>query len=76
MVTVKFPEGYQQPDEGSESLIGCDGNAYAIMGHVTRKLRRAGNRSPILDEYRRQATSGDYDELLTCSMMWLDGVEG
>lgn len=48
-----------------------DGNAYAIMGAVTKALRRAGLADKI-DEYRTKAMSGDYDNLLAVSVEYVD----
>ncbi len=70
-----FSEEYVQPDDGSESLIGVDGDAFAIMSHVTRTLKRAGNSRSVCDEYRKLAMSGDYNHLLAISMAYLDGDE-
>ena len=70
-----FPDEYIAPEEGSESLIGVDSNAGAIMGHVTRTLRRAGNPTSVQNAYRTLVMSGDYDRLLAISMAYLDGDE-
>jgi len=44
-------------------LVGEDGNAFAIMGRVSKALRRAGL-VDIADEFMTEATSGDYNHLL------------
>jgi len=49
-------------------LIGVDGNAFAVIGFVQRKLREAGNSNEVIDAYRNAAMSGDYDHLLLVSM--------
>lgn len=51
-------------------LLGEDGNASAIMGRATRALRRAGYED-LINKYRKEATSGDYDNLLIVTMDWL-----
>ena len=51
-------------------LTGEDGNAFAIMGAVTRALRRAGY-SDKIEEYQKEATSGNYDNLLQVTMKWV-----
>lgn len=56
-------------------LVGVDGNAFAIMGSVDRALRRAGNSKEVRDLYREQATSGDYDHLLSVSMLYAGMVD-
>ena len=45
-------------------LIGNDGNAFAILGAVQNALRKAGVSPHDIAEYKRQAMSGDYDNLL------------
>jgi len=61
-------------------LVGEDGNAFAILGRVSRALkshlREQGN-SPaevkaIADQFMSEATSGDYDHLLRTCMEWVD----
>lgn len=53
-------------------LCGQDGNAFSIMGRVTRAMRQAGISSDEIDAYRREATSGDYDNLLRVTMLWVE----
>lgn len=50
-------------------LVGENGNAYAILGRVSRALRKAG-----IDpkEYHAAATAGDYDNLLRVTMEYVD----
>lgn len=49
-------------------LVGQDGNAFAILGRVSKALRREGiDPKPFMDE----ATSGDYDHLLQTCMNWV-----
>jgi hypothetical protein len=53
------------------SLIGKDGNAFAIMGEVSKALRKAGVSSDEVNEYTTQSMSGDYDNLLRVAMSWV-----
>lgn len=53
-------------------LTGTDGNAFAIMGAVTRELRRAGVSTEEISKYREESMSGDYDNLLATAMRWVD----
>ncbi len=53
-------------------LIGQDGNAFAIMGAVTKALRRAGAPKEEIDQYRAEATSGDYPNLLRVTSEWVE----
>lgn len=49
-----------------------DGNAYSIMGAATAAMRRMGASKEELAEYRTDATSGDYDNLLRVTSEWVD----
>lgn len=49
-------------------LTGTDGNAFAVLGHVSRALRDAGV-DPT--EFTTEATSGDYTHLLATAMTWV-----
>ena len=53
-------------------LVGEDGNAFAILGRCVRAGRRAGYTEKQLEEFRTEATSGDYDHLLATCMEWFD----
>lgn len=57
--------------EDKYSLIGVDGNAFSVMGYVSRALKREKLRD-LVDEYRKKATSSDYDNLLCVSIEYLD----
>ncbi len=47
-------------------MRGPSGNAYCVMGAVADALRRNG-KGDLVAEYRRRATSGDYENLLAVS---------
>ena len=53
-------------------LVGEDGNAYAIMGKVSKALRVAGADKEYIDEYLDKSMSGDYDHLLGVAMEYAD----
>ncbi|MCK9229125.1 MAG: hypothetical protein M0Q23_01545 [Syntrophales bacterium] len=53
-------------------LIGEDGNAYYILGKVSKALRDAGYDEAFIDDYIAQATSGDYDTLLRTTLIFVD----
>ena len=52
-------------------LIGHNGNAFSIMGHVKHALRRAVPDKEYIDKYLNEATSGEYDHLLVVSMEYV-----
>jgi hypothetical protein len=49
-------------------LVGRDGNAFAIMGNVSRALRQNGAPKAEIDECVAEMTSGDYNNLLQTAM--------
>jgi hypothetical protein len=53
-------------------LSGRDGNAFSIMGRVKKALMRTGADKEYIDQYLNEATSGDYDHLLSVSMEYVD----
>lgn len=64
-MTVKYPSIRVQ-------LTDRDGNAFAIIGAVLTALKRAGVAPDEIKEFQREATSGDYDNLLLTTMRWVD----
>ncbi len=54
------------------TLIGVDGNAYAIMGYTAKAMRREGFSKEEIDKMYEEAKSGDYDNLLMVCMKYVD----
>ena len=56
-------------------LIGTDGNAFAIIGTVTKALREAGMEEEIIGEYKAECRAAkSYNELLRITMDYADVV--
>lgn len=53
------------------SLVGVDGNAYAVMGYTAKALKREGLRDKV-DQMRNEAMSGDYNNLLSVCIKYVD----
>ena len=49
------------------TLVGVDGNAFAVMGYVSRAMKETGFSKEEISEYTKRATSGDYNNLLATS---------
>lgn len=47
------------------NLIGQDGNAYALLAHFKRQAKRAGWTTEAIEKTIKEATSGDYNHLLS-----------
>jgi hypothetical protein len=53
-------------------LSDRDGNAFAILGRVRRELRNAKVPLEAIEEFTKEATSGDYDNVIQTSMKWVN----
>ena len=62
---VKYPNVKVQLSEE-------DGNAFSIIGRVRRALLKGGVAPDQIEEYCKEAMSGDYDHLLQTTMKWVD----
>lgn len=65
MSDVKCPGVYVK-------LSGKDGNAFMIIGRTTTAMKRAKVEKAIVDEYMKEAMSGDYDHLLQTTMRYVE----
>ena len=63
--TITVPEGIIRPEV---ELVGEDGNAFSILGRVSKALKSAGNDQSVVDSYMEQAMAGDYDHLLAVTL--------
>jgi hypothetical protein len=61
---IRYPDIHVQ-------LTGEDGNASAILGKVTKALCHQGHGDQV-PAFLHEAMAGDYDELLTTVMRWVD----
>lgn len=52
-------------------LVGHDGNAFAIMGRVTKALADAGVAKAERTKFQEECMSGDYDHLLQTCLKWV-----
>jgi hypothetical protein len=49
-------------------LVGEDGNAFSILGRVSKALRKAGADEEYVSDYKKRAMKGDYSSLLEVTM--------
>lgn len=52
------------------TLVGVDGNAFSIIAYTTRAMKKAGFTAQVA-QYQKEATSGDYSNLICLSDEWL-----
>lgn len=64
-MTLKFPDIKVE-------LTGQDGNAFSILGRVSKAMRKAGRSDKEVKEFCDEAMTGDYDHLLRTCMEWVD----
>ena len=62
---IKYPEVQFQ-------LVGIDGNAFSILGTAQRAARKAGLSKEQIEEYVNEATSGDYNNVISTTMKFFD----
>lgn len=55
------------------SLVGVDGNAFAIMGYTARALKNEGLYG-MVDPMYAEAKSDDYDNVIRTCMKYLDSA--
>ena len=54
------------------SLVGEDGNAFAILGRVVQALHDAGVPQEERKRFIAEATDGDYDHLVQTVLAWVE----
>jgi len=64
MADIKYPDI-------KVKLTGEDGNAFAILAAVGKALRKAGVDAADIEQFKTEAKSGDYDNLLQTCMKWV-----
>ena len=52
-------------------LSGEDGNAFHILGQVSRALRLSGVSHEETVAYQNESMASDYDDLLATAMRWV-----
>jgi hypothetical protein len=62
---VKYPEIEVQ-------LTGQDSNAFAVMGAVSKGLRKGGVSKEEIEKCMNEMMSGDYNNLLRVAMSWVE----
>lgn len=53
-------------------LSGEDGNAFMMIGRTSGALRRAGVSQEEITEFTNEATSGDYDNVISTIGKWVE----
>lgn len=54
------------------TLVGVNGNAFSVMGYVTRCMRTCRKTKEEQDTYLKDAMSSDYNHLLAVSCEMID----
>ena len=56
------------------SLVGVDGNAYSLMGYTMDAMKKEGFSKEEVDKMLKEATAGDYNNLICVCSKYLDTV--
>lgn len=67
-----FAQEQPAPVKPSMELLGHDGNIFAIMGHASQLLRRAGMKDQSEEMVRRVTACGDYYQALNIISEYVD----
>ncbi|HDV7508696.1 TPA: hypothetical protein RJ362_001173 [Campylobacter jejuni] len=62
---MKYPNVYVK-------LTGEDGNAFSILTRVSKALKQAGISKEEINKFQKEATSKDYNHLLSVVMQWVN----
>jgi len=54
------------------SLVGTDGNAFALLGSCSKAARSAGIEDTKINQFLDEAKQGDYDHLLRTCMKYFN----
>ena len=54
------------------SLVGINGNAFCVMGYVVDAMRNCKFSRSEISDYYKEATSGNYNHLLSVSVAMID----
>ena len=55
-------------------LVGIDGNAFYVIAYVIKAMKREGYTPEEIADYKKDAESGDYDNLLGVSFEMIEKV--
>ena len=61
----------KEQEEMMYTLVGVDGNAFAVMGYTASALKQTGHKD-LVANMREEAMSGDYENLLAVCMSYID----
>lgn len=54
------------------NLVGIDGNAFSVIGYVTKAMKEQHLTTQEINNYTKDAMSSDYGHLLTVSVEMID----
>jgi hypothetical protein len=57
------------------SLIGVNGNAFALLGHFQKCAKKSGWSEEEINQVLKEAKSSDYDHLIDVLMSYLEDEE-
>lgn len=61
-----------EKEKPTVNLSESNGNAFSIIVKIRRVLVKAGYSRERIEEFSKEATSGDYDHVIQTAMKWCD----
>ncbi len=65
-----YDDDYDEPKK--YTLVGIDGNAFSVMGYVSQCMKKEGMSRQDIENYRKDAMSSDYNNLILVSQEMID----
>ena len=65
-----YDDDYDEPQK--YTLVGIDGNAFSVMGYVSQCMKKEGMSRQDIENYRKDAMSSDYNNLILVSQEMID----
>ena len=65
-------DDYDDDEPQKYTLVGIDGNAFSVMGYVSQCMKKEGMSREEIENYRKDAMSSDYNNLLVVSQEMID----
>lgn len=62
------------PEIEADLSSGISGNTFAIIGRVSKAMRRAGVSKEEIEAFRLEATAADFDHALQTCMKWVNTI--
>ena len=74
VITPEQEANLRMKPRSTKTLVGIDGNAFSIIAHMQRNLRRVNWSKEDLDLLMKEMKSGDYQHVIAVAVEFTDGA--